>query len=239
MSQFRIVSSIDPIVKVTLQRGERIQSESNAMVAMDATLSLKGQARGGFFKSLARKFLNDENFFQQKVVAEGGAGTIWLSPNLPGDVALLNIGEQQYMLSDGAFLAASSNVGFRTKMQHVGRALLGDSGGLFLMKTEGQGQLVISGFGSIQAIDLQEGKTLIVDNGHIVAWDANMSYELSLNASRSGLMGKLLHSQLSGEGIVLKFRGPGRLYICSRNKGGFLAWILGAMPQDKAVRNDE
>lgn len=239
MSYFRIISSVDPIVKATLQKGERIQAESNAMVAMDATLSLQGQVRGGFLKSLARKFLNDETFFQQKVVAENGTGSIWLSPNLPGDVALLEVGQRQYMLSDGAFLAASSGVQFRTKMQSVGRAILGDSGGFFLMKTEGQGQVVVSGFGSLQQIELQENQTLIVDNGHLVAWDAQMSYELSINTSRSGLLGKILHSQLSGEGIVLKFRGPGHLLICSRNKGGFLSWILSAMPQEKVVRNDE
>ena len=119
----------------------------------------------------------------------------------------------------------------------LGRALLGNSGGFFLMATQGKGQIALSGFGSIQAVDVKPGQKLIVDNGHLVAWDRELDYELSINTARSGLLGKVLHSQLSGEGIVLKFKGEGKVWVCSRNKGGFLTWIFSQMPQEKAVSN--
>ena len=207
------------------------------MVAMDGSISLKGETRGGFFKSLARKFLNDENFFQQSFVADDEPGSVLLAPNLPGDVVVLDVGERQYMLSDGAFLAATDGVELETKTQSLGRALLGNSGGLFLMATQGHGQIALSGFGSIQAVDVKPGQKLIVDNGHLVTWDRELDYELSINTARSGLLGKVLHSQLSGEGIVLKFKGEGKVWVCSRNKGGFLTWIFSQMPQEKAVSN--
>lgn len=191
----------------------------------------------GFFKSLARKFLNDENFFQQSFVADDEPGSVLLAPNLPGDVVVLDVGERQYMLSDGAFLAATDGVELETKTQSLGRALLGNSGGLFLMATQGHGQIALSGFGSIQAVDVKPGQKLIVDNGHLVTWDRELDYELSINTARSGLLGKVLHSQLSGEGIVLKFKGEGKVWVCSRNKGGFLTWIFSQMPQEKAVSN--
>ena len=189
MARFEVLSSIDPLLRISLEPGESVAAESNAMVAMDGSISLKGETRGGFFKSLARKFLNDENFFQQSFVADDEPGSVLLAPNLPGDVVLLDVGERQYMLSDGAFLAATDGVELETKTQSLGRALLGNSGGLFLMATQGRGQIALSGFGSIQAVDVKPGQKLIVDNGHLVAWDRELDYELSINTARSGLLG--------------------------------------------------
>ena len=70
--EFTIVGSGDPFLHVNLQKGERIQCESNSMVMMDATLELKGEMKGGFFSSVARKLANDESFFTQSIEAVSG-----------------------------------------------------------------------------------------------------------------------------------------------------------------------
>ena len=70
--RFEITGGVDPLLSVELERGEKVLAESNAMVAMDGDLSLKGRTRGGLMSSIARKFLNDESFFQQYVEAEKG-----------------------------------------------------------------------------------------------------------------------------------------------------------------------
>ncbi len=236
--RFEITGSVDPLLSVTLEKGEKVLAESNAMVAMDGDLSLKGRSRGGIMKSIARKFLNDETFFQQYVEAEKGPGTVLLAPNIPGDIRILDVGERQYMISDGAFLAATDDVEMEVRSQGLGRALLGDSGGFFVMATEGHGQVAVSGFGSVRELQVTDGQSLVVDNGHLVAWDSTLDYELSLNTSHSGLFGKLVNSQITGEGIVLKFRGHGKVIVCSRNKGGFLDWILSNSRTDKAAKNE-
>ena len=236
--RFEITGSIDPLLCVSLEKGEKVLAESNAMVAMDGDLSLKGRSRGGIMKSLARKFLNDETFFQQYVEAGKGAGDVLLAPNIPGDIRILDIGQRQYMISDGSFLAATEGVELEVKSQGLGRALLGDSGGFFVMATDGSGQVAVSGFGSVRELEVKDGKTLVVDNGHLVAWDSDLDYELSLNTAHSGLFGKLVNSQITGEGIVLKFRGHGKVIVCSRNKGGFLDWVFANQPTDKAVKNE-
>ena len=146
--RFEITGSIDPLLCVSLQKGEKVLAESNAMVAMDGDLSLKGKSRGGIMKSLARKFLNDETFFQQYVEAEKGDGEVLLAPNIPGDILILDVGQRQYMISDGSFLAATEGVELEVKSQGLGRALFGDSGGFFVMASNGNGQIAVSGFGS-------------------------------------------------------------------------------------------
>lgn len=235
---FEITGSVDPLLSVSLQKGEKVLAESNAMVAMDGDLSLKGRSRGGIMKSLARKLLNDESFFQQYIEAEKGPGTVLLAPNIPGDIRILDVGARQYMLSDGAFLAATEGVDLEVKSQGLGRAILGDSGGFFVMATQGSGQVAVSGFGSVRELEVAEGQSLVVDNGHLVAWDRSLDYELSINTSHSGLFGKLINSQITGEGIVLKFRGHGKVIVCSRNKGGFLDWIFQNSHTEKAATND-
>ena len=238
MVRFTVTGSIDPLLAADLEDGDSILAESNAMVAMDANLSLSGRSRGGIFKSLARKILNDETFFQQKISAENGAGQVLLTPRPPGDVVVLDVGERQYMLSDGSFLACTDSVDMEVKSQGIGRAMLGDSGGLFVMKTNGNGLVAVSGFGSMRTVTVTDDKPLMVDNGHLVAWDADLDYELALNTSHSGFFGKLVNSQTSGEGIVLKFTGNGKVLVCSRNKGGLLDWIFSNMPSQKAVTNE-
>ncbi|EJX02504.1 protein containing DUF124, partial [gut metagenome] len=66
MVRFDITGGVDPLLCATLEKGDSVLAESNAMVAMDATLSLKGRAKGGLMGSIARKFLNDESFFSNR-----------------------------------------------------------------------------------------------------------------------------------------------------------------------------
>ena len=84
----------------------------------------------------------------------------------------------------------------------------------------------MNGFGSLFRLDVQPGKDIIIDNGHVVAWDATLQYSLSAatNANR-GFLGNLVGSVTSGEGMVLKFSGQGQVLVCSRNKESFLAWL--------------
>lgn len=237
MPSLTVIGAIDPLLQVVLEPGETLYAERNAMVAMDDTLSLTGRARGGVLSALARKMLNDETFFQQKIQADKERGQALLSPTLPGDVVLLDCGEHQYMLSDGAYLASTEHVEMEVKTQSLGRALLGNSGGFFLMQTAGHGQVAVSGFGSIRPIELTGEHSVYVDNGHLVAWDASLRYDIALNTAKQGMFGKLLHSQTSGEGVVLKISGKGKIYVCSRNRGGMLDWIFANMPEQKLLKN--
>lgn len=224
--EFSIIGQGDPFLHVNLKKGEKIQCESDAMVMMDSTLELKGEMRGGFFSSLARKFINDESFFTQSIEATTAEGDTLLSPALPGDIQILNCNSsQQYRLNDGVFLAASNDIDFKVERQSIGNALFGGSGGFFVTKTSGNGQVVISGFGTVFEIDVVEGKPVIIDNFHVVAWDANLNYKLSLTTKKSGFFGTLVNSLTSGEGIVTKFSGNGKVIICSRNRGAFVGWL--------------
>ena len=110
MPVFTITGDVDPFLHVSLTKGEKIYCESNAMVMMESNLELKGQMRGGIMQALMRRFANDESIFQQQIEAVNGEGDCLLAPTLDGDMQILDVGANQYTLSDGAFVAATNGV---------------------------------------------------------------------------------------------------------------------------------
>lgn len=233
MSEFKVIGEIDPFLHVSLKRGEKIYAESDAMVTMDTTLELKGKMQGGLMSALTRRLANDESFFMQSIEAISGDGDTLLSPNIPGDIEILEIGTKQYMLNDGAFLAATDGVDIKIQTQGIGQALLGGTGGFFIMQSTGQGKLAVSGFGTIFGLDIMPGKDVIIDNYHVVAWDNKLTYNIGTTTSKSGFLAGLLNSVTTGEGIVNRFSGSGKVYVCSRNRSGFLGWISSALKLNK------
>ncbi|ALK95831.1 hypothetical protein AB595_23695 [Massilia sp. WF1] len=227
MPKFTVTGDVDPFLHVAMRQGETIYCESDAMVMMESTLDLKGKMKGGLGAALMRTFANGESFFQQHIEASRGDGDCLLSPTLPGAMQVIDCGPgSHYIISDGAFVAASSGVDLKVRTQSLGNALFAQSGGFFVTETTGSGQVVVSGFGSMSMLDVEPGKDAIIDNSHVVAWDSTLRYEVSVTTgTSSGFLGNLINSQTSGEGIVLRFSGRGKIYVCSRNRAAFKAWM--------------
>jgi uncharacterized protein (TIGR00266 family) len=224
MPVFTVTGDVDPFLHVSLQQGEKVICESNAMVMMEATLDLKGKITGGIGSAIMRRLANEESFFQQHIEAVRGAGDCLLSPTLPGAMQVIDCGPRQYLLNDGAFVAAAAGVALNVRTQNLGNALFAQSGGFFITETSGTGQVVVSGFGSMSMLDVQPGRDVVIDNAHVVAWDSSLRYEISVTTQGGGFLSNLVNSQTSGEGVVLRFSGQGKVLVCSRNRAAFLAW---------------
>lgn len=219
MPTFTVTGDVDPFLHVSLRKGERIFCESDAMVMMEEALQVKGQMRGGFGRALLRRLANDESFFQQEIEAVGGDGDCLLSPAMPGGVAILDVTpESPFTLSDSSFLAAESSVQLNPRLNTVGGGFFGGTGGFVIMEAVGQGKLAVSGFGSIFTLDVTQGRDIVIDNNHAVAWSSSLLYEVGMPRTGGGFFGSIVNSVTSGEGLVIRFRGQGKVVICSRNK---------------------
>ena len=229
MTVFTSTGDVDPFLHVALSKGDKIYCESGAMVMMEAALDLKGRMNGGLGGAIMRRLANGESFFQQHIEAVRGDGDCLLSPALPGALEIIEVGKRQYMLNDGAFVAATSGTEMKVRTQNIGNALFAQSGGFFVMETSGTGQVVVSGFGSMFQLDVAPGKDVIIDNSHVVCWDSTLQYQISVTTGSAGgggiggMIGNLVNSATSGEGIVLRFSGSGKVYVCSRNPSSFAA----------------
>jgi len=213
-----------PMARVELASGESVKAESGAMVACSPTVDVESKMEGGFLGALSRKVLSGEKFFFQTLRATRGAGEVLLAPTVPGDIVVLDMdGVNEYLVQKDGFLAGSETIAIESRMQNLSRGLLGGEG-FFILRISGTGQLLLNSFGAVHKVELKPDQEYIVDNSHLVAWTATTSYTIEKAAAG------WIASFTSGEGFVCRFRGPGVVYIQSRNPGGFGNWIRQFIP---------
>jgi uncharacterized protein (TIGR00266 family) len=212
------------MLKVQLDLGESLKAEAGSMVAMSDTVDVEGKMEGGFLKGLGR-MLAGESFFFQTLTARRGPGEVLLAHEIPGEIYPITLdGRTNYILQKDGFFAASREVEISTKVQNLLKGLFSGEG-FFVLRASGMGTLFVSSYGAIHPIELSEGQEFVVDNGHLVAWPETMEYKIQ--KASSGWISSLT----SGEGLVCRFRGPGRVLIQTRNPGGFIAWITQFLPK--------
>ena len=212
------------MARVQLASGESVKAESGAMVGCSPTVDVESKLEGGFLSAMARKMLTGEKLFFQTLRASRGAGEVLLAPTVPGDMVVLELdGVTEYLVQKDGFLAGGEGIHIESQMQGFGRGMLSGEG-LFILKIRGSGPLIINSFGAIHKIELKPDQEYIVDNAHLVAWTVTTTY--TIEKASSGWIASLT----SGEGLVCRFRGPGVVYIQSRNPGGFGNWIRQFIP---------
>lgn len=214
-----------PIVQIEMQKGETLQAESDAMVAMSPTIDVEGKASGGFMGGLMRKVLTGESFFLQHLTANRGPGRVLIGHPLPGGIHPVELdGSHGLTVQKGGFLAATPGVEIDTKAQNLTKGLFSGEG-IFVLNISGRGTVFVSSYGAIHPIEVPAGQEVIIDNGHLVAWPSTMNYEIEKASS-----GGFLSSLKSGEGLVCRFKGPGTVLIQTRNPEGFTGWIRSMIP---------
>ncbi|MEQ9809891.1 TIGR00266 family protein [Streptococcus jiangjianxini] len=204
-----------PLVEIALEAGESVYLQKGSMVyhtpgvQLNTRLNGRGEGLGKMLGALGRSMTSGESIFITQAISTEDNGRLALAPSMPGQVIALELGEKQYRLNDGAFLALDGSAQYRMKRQAVGKAFFGGQGGLFVMTTEGQGTLLANTFGSVKKLELY-GESMTIDNAHVVAWSDTLDYDIHLENG-------FLQSIGTGEGIVNSFRGYGEIYVQSLN----------------------
>ena len=179
--------------------------------------------QGGLMKSLKRGVLGGESLFITTYTAPPAGGWVDVAPNLPGDMATAEVGATPVFIQRGSYLASESEVEIDTKWGGF-KSMFGGEGG-FLLRAGGHGSVVLSCYGALDRIRLADGETVVVDSGHMVAFDETVSFSL-----RRAVGGKTIQSLKSGEGFVFDFQGPGEVMVQSRNPGALIEWLTTVLP---------
>lgn len=211
------------LAHVQLDADEQIRAEAGAMVGMSANLDLQSKMEGGLLGALGRAMLAGESMFQSTYTARGAPGEILLAPSTPGDIMAVELNNQTFIVQGGSYLAGSTALKIETRFAGLGQMIGGE--GAFMIRVSGTGLLLLSSYGAIHKVVLAPNEPYIVDSGHIVAFEASVRYELT-KAARG-----LLNSVTSGEGLVLRYTGPGEIYIQTRNLAAFVGAITPFLPQ--------
>lgn len=200
------------VIQATLERGERIVSESGAMAWMDPGFEVKTGSRGGVLQGLKRKVLAGESFFQNEYLATQSGLRIHFAPHTAGDTCAYEMTGSELLLQRGAYVASTTEVHCDSKFDGL-KGLFNE--GLFVLRATGTGTLFFSSYGDIQRVDVDGD--YVVDNGFAVAWEPSLTYRIT--------KARRIRSFLFGDQILLAFQGRGKLWVQTRSPHAFANWI--------------
>jgi uncharacterized protein (TIGR00266 family) len=214
------------VARCLLAPGEPLRVEGGA--AHSAGVVLESKAQGGVMAGLKRSVLGGGSFFVTTYTAPAQGGWVDVAGVLPGDTVSIDVTpDRPFFLSRGSWIANSYGVEIDT--QRGGMAnLFGGEGG-FGFRASGQGEALVSIYGSVDIVDLEPGEVVTIDTGHVVAYDLTIRFQM-----RRAVQGRTIQSMKSGEGWVFDFWGPGRVLLQSRNPDAFSQWIIAQVPRDRS-----
>jgi uncharacterized protein (TIGR00266 family) len=207
-------------LRVALDPGESVRAEAGSMVSYAGDVEVETQAEGGLLKSLSRSVLGGESFFMNTFTAPDG-GRVDLAPALSGDVQHHRLDDETLYVQSTSFLASDPSVAVDTEFGGA-RTFFGGEG-LFMLRLSGTGPAFVSSYGAIEAHDVAPGESVVVDTGHVVAFEETLDFEVRR-------VGGLRSTLFSGEGLVCEFTGAGTVWTQTRSPDAFLAWLVPKLP---------
>lgn len=199
-------------IHVRLTAGEQIIAEADAMASMSSTIDIQTKWSGGIVRGVLRRLFGGESMFVNTFSTQS-EGELVLTQPFPGDIECIELKGNTLYLQPGAFLACEPGV--TLGLGWAGLRMFVAREGLFRLKVSGTGRVWFGAYGGIFQREVDD--EYVVDSGHLVA------YEPSIQV-RIGMAGGIFTSFFSGEGLVTKVQGPGRIYMQSRSFGGLAAW---------------
>lgn len=195
---------------VQLKANETIKVEASSMASMDTNIKMKTRMKGGL-----GRIVTGESIFINEFTAENGPGEIGIAPGSTGDIEHVYLEDSTIFLQNSGYVASSPQIELNTKWQGFMKGFFSGEG-LFLIKCSGTGDLFFSTYGAMVQIDV-DGEH-IVDNNYIVAFTEGLDYRVESIGGYKSLF-------FSGEGLVTRFHGRGRLWIQTRQVPSFATWI--------------
>ncbi|MFW9856552.1 MAG: TIGR00266 family protein [Candidatus Thorarchaeota archaeon] len=216
------------IVRIFLEQpGQQVRAEGGAMVYMDGHIQMETKSAGGVMRGLKRKF-SGESMFQNFFSLPDGVppGMVAFAHGAPGDIIHLHLEKgEEWVLSQDAYICGTPSIEVTSRWGGA-KGLFGGEG-LVLTKimAEAEGDVWIGGYGFVERHDLESNQEFVVDNGVLMAVPADMH-----DNARISKVGGTKSLVLGGEGIVIRYTGPGVVYTQNREIGLLAALLKPYLP---------
>eukprot|EP00123_Amoebidium_parasiticum_P004382 comp15684_c0_seq1/m.12841 comp15684_c0_seq1/g.12841 ORF comp15684_c0_seq1/g.12841 comp15684_c0_seq1/m.12841 type:complete len:290 (-) comp15684_c0_seq1:557-1426(-) len=199
-------------VEVHLSQGQSIKSESDALYAMQGDVTIGSSVTGGVFGMLKRWVTSESTFHQTLTANSGHDNVVLLAPDVLGDVEVMYLQEGESLcMAKGAFLACDDSVTLDVALQSFSQSFFSGAG-VFVITATGPGHIVFNGYGGIDTLECTPNRPVTVDNGHLVAWESGLTYNVQTASTT------LWSSVTSGEGLMCRFSGSGKIYVQTRKE---------------------
>ena len=199
--------------RVQMDSGERFRAASGAMNWMEGDIELKARLLGGVATSLARRVLGGTSLFITEYTS-GGDSRLALSHAMAGTLVRTPVTREGLLIAGGAFTGCTDGVQLKTRFGGFKAFFSGK--GAFFIEAAGAGEVIFGAYGALVEKEL-DGE-LVVDNGHVLAWEHTLDWKL-------GTTGGFKNTFFSGEGLVMRFSGRGKIWLQTRHLAGTAGWI--------------
>src|ERR1700757_5091895 len=209
--QNRIVGTTMPVLEFALDPNESVISEAGELSWMTRSIQMTTHTQlgggGGIFGAI-RRVAGGGTLFMTEYRAIGERGELAFAAKLPGHIVPVEVSAgHEYMIHRHGFLCATPqiqiSVGFQ---QSLGAGVFGGDGFL-LQKLSGQGIAWLELSGELVLRDLAPGENLRVHPGHVGAFQASVSFQITTVPGIKNMI-------FGGDGIFLaSLTGPGRIWL--------------------------
>jgi uncharacterized protein (TIGR00266 family) len=195
-----------PAVVVALEPGEKLVSESGAMMFISGDVSMDVEMTGGLGGALKRKLLAGESLFLTTYTA-GAGGAVGICGPFPGSIRQHEL-DGEIICEKHAYLGHVGEVEIEPALsQKLGMGIAGGGEGFILQRLRGKGTVWLHGGGDFLDFDLEDGQRLVFDTGCMVMVEPSVRYEVKLQ-------GGVTKSLFGGEGLFLvHLTGPGHVTL--------------------------
>ena len=201
-------------IDIDLEPGESLIAESDAMASMTSDLDMKAMLNGGLIKGLLRKFLGGESLFINQFSNNSSKrARLTITQPTPGDIKEIKLEDESICLQPGAYICSTPSL--KLGLMWAGFSSLIGREGLFKLVVKGTGTLWYGAYG--QLLDKEIDGEYIVDTSHLVAYEPQMKLKAQLS-------GGLVSSVTSGEGLVTRIEGTGKITIQTRSVSSLASW---------------
>ena len=209
--QTRIQGTVMPVLEVQLAPEESIFAESGELSWMTSSIQMSTHTQmgggGGLFGALKR-VIGGGSLFMTEYKAVRSTGEVAFATKVPGHIVPVTVGPgSEYMVHRHGFVCATPQVtigvGFQ---QSLGAGVFGGSG-FVLQKVGGSGTAWLELSGELIRKDLAPGEVLRVHPGHVGAFQASVSFQITtVPGIKNALFG--------GDGLFLAvLSGPGTVWL--------------------------
>ena len=194
---------------VEMDAGEFVQAEAGSMFFMEGNVDMDLRIPGGWVGGLKRMFVG-ESFMLPVFKAKSSGSKVAFAPPYPGKILEIEVTNgKTWQAQKDSFLFAHGNISINVSFIRKFKVGFFGGEGFILEKFTGNGKVFLNCGGMAIEKDLQEGETVQVDTGCVVAFEETVKYDVKrIKSIKTAIFG--------GEGLFLStLTGPGKVFLQS------------------------
>src|SRR6202048_3322837 len=209
--QSRILGTTMPVLEFALDPNESVISEAGELSWMTSSIQMTTHTQfggGGGIFGVLKRVAGGGSLFMTEYRAIGAPGGISFATKLPGHIVPIEVGAgHEYMIHRHGFLCATPQIQISIGFQQSLWAGIFGGDGFVLQHVSGMGTAWIELSGELIMKDLAAGETLRVHPGHVGAFQASVSFQITTVPGIKNMI-------FGGDGIFLaSLTGPGRIWL--------------------------